>query len=122
MLVNLLAGLILAFEDDPVFGEDSFTNDAVFRLVLGVISLFVGFIKTMPDASGGLPFLGDFLPVVSGFFCGAVFVLDYMKNTSIVQDFPPVVNAIFFEKRKIAGLACLAIAVLHFIIPQIVIF
>lgn len=111
-------------EDDKpqtLFGENSFANDQTFRLVLGVFSAFVGFLKMMPQISGGIVVVGDFFPSLAGFLGGICFILEYITESGIIESFPSVIETIFFTNRRYIGFFCLFAALLHFILPQIII-
>lgn len=146
VLLNLLAGFILFYTsyssdsdevlnaDDneqkklpeekksflhKIFGKNSFTDDEMFYLVVGILSIFVGFIKLLSSVNGS-PFFGDLLPALAGFFGGtALLILYFEKKSQEGLVLNHTLNLIFVESRKYLGIACIAIAFLHFILPGV---
>lgn len=100
-----------------LFAADSFVNDEIFRLVLGVLAAFVGVIKLLPFTSDSVAILGDFFPALAGIFGGACLIMDYINDMS---GLPEIVQTIFIDNRRYIGFFCLAIALLHFLVPQII--
>lgn len=152
IMMNLLVGLILMFapplseidsdvdyESDDSFDDSSdntassaassaasnkffaFADDKLFRLILGVLCAFVGFIKLLPFASGSLAILGDLFPAVAGLCGGACLVIDYVED-AFGSNLPQIVETVCVDKRRFIGIACIVIAVLHFLVPQAMIF
>lgn len=100
-------------------GKDSFLYDGLFRLVLGVLAVFTALIKLL-SAVNGVPFFGDLVPALFGFIGGAAMLLDYYKDNSTADlELPALVQVIFVELRKYVGIALVAVALLHFILPGV---
>ena len=142
VLLNILVGLVLFFgdasssEDSDLleetetdarkqtfflrfFGKGSFTDEAMFYLVVGGLSVFVGFIKLL-SAVNGPAFFGDLFPSVAGFLGGiAVLILYFEKKSSVSLELNHVFNLILIESRKYLGLGCIAVALMHFVLPGV---
>lgn len=104
---------------DKFLGKDSVTNDKLFQLILGILTVFVGIIKLL-SAVKGVPFFGDLFPAVAGIVGGAAILLNYcMENATTEITLPSVLNKILIEWQKYLGIACMVIAVIHFIIPGV---
>ncbi len=102
-----------------MFGKNSVLNDKLFQLVLGILSVFVGLIKLL-SAVNGIPFLGDLLPALAGLLGGAALLFKYYLETSSADlELPPFLQNIFVDNRKYIGLACMIVAVIHFIVPGV---
>lgn len=105
--------------DKPTF-LDAILCDNRFVLVVSFVSIFTGFVKLVSPISG-IPVFGDFLPFVAAFAAGFSLLLGYlMDNTSII--FPPIVENIFIGGKKFIGFFCVAVALLHFICPNVILF
>lgn len=100
-----------------LFAADSFVNDEIFRLVLGVLAAFVGVIKLLPFTSDSVAILGDFFPALAGILGGACLIMDYINDMS---GLPEIVQTIFIDNRRYIGFFCLCAALLHFLVPQII--
>lgn len=145
ILLNILSGLVLFYsrkdedEDDDLtvlegeggeqevkksgsifqkfFGRGSVTDDEMFYLVLGVLSVFTAVIKLL-SAVNGIAIFGDLIPAVAGFLGGASILIMYFQMRSTVSiDMNETLQFILVESRKIIGIACIVVAVVHFIFP-----
>ena len=151
VLLNLIAGLMLIYspaESGGVESDDfsSLENDAssgsvfdnvknavksdgvfssdVFRLITGVLSLFVGFIKLFfayGTSGAGMAFFGDFIPAFAGIFGGASLLLSYYEERSADISVPEIADVILIDNRMYIGICCAVAAILHFIFPAAII-
>jgi len=97
-------------------------DNGTFRLVVGILTVFVGLIKFI-SAYNGIPVLGDLLPSAVGIFSGLSLLVEYYYvSASEPELIPDSVKAVFLDSRKYIGIGCFAVAVLHFIMPGIIIF
>ncbi len=104
---------------DKFFGKDSFTNDKLFQLVLGVLSVFVAIIKLL-SAVNGVVFFGDLFPALAGFLGGAAILLNYfIENATTEINLPKWLNTILIDWQKYVGIACMVIAIIHFVLPGV---
>ncbi|MCR5401584.1 MAG: hypothetical protein K6E78_08325 [Treponema sp.] len=148
VLLNILVGLVLFFndkekslsddltvlEDDEksdntsatkislfkkFFGKGSYTDDEMFYLVLGCLSIFTAIIKLL-SAVSGIAFLGDFIPALAGFVGGASVLIMYFQLRSTVSlEMNSTLEFILVESRKFVGIFCLAAGIIHFIVPGV---
>ncbi|MBP3367110.1 MAG: hypothetical protein J6K96_09050 [Treponema sp.] len=134
VLLNVLAGLILVYgknlaQEDEFSGEgDSVSsgstildfNSPVFRLVVGILCIFVAVMKILSVFRNDVPVIGDLFPVLAGFAAGFSILLEYyMASSSEPSSVPPAAGAVL-GSRKIIGAVCIAAGILHFVFPQIV--
>ena len=143
VLANCIAGLILVYGTDltkktdstaVVPAEDSgggknalpekkaaanLLDGKNLRLVVGILSVVVGFMKILL-AYGGIPVLGDLLPAAAGLAGGAAILIEYYVTSTTDESFSLSENLqiFFINSRKYLGVACLAVALLHFIFPR----
>ena len=67
VMLNLLIGIMLVFnKEDSAVEKLLDTEDKLFQLVVGILSVFVVLIKLLSPVKG-VPFFGDFLPALIGF-------------------------------------------------------
>lgn len=143
ILMNILAGLILIFgvnlaaektgdfldeEDDtdsPVkktFGELGLDSPS-FRMVVGILCVFVAIMKLLSVFRNDVPFIGDSFPALAGFLGGASILLEYYVSSSEDEiSVSESIQKVFIDSRKIIGYVCFAAALLHFIFPQVLFF
>lgn len=116
VLLNLLIGIALFFSNNE---KIALVNDKIFQIVVGSLSIFVSLVKLLSPVNGVL-FLGDLLPVLAGFAGGAALLVSYYSEKKAEKiDLPELVNKIFIENKSYIGIACMAIAVIHFIVPSV---
>ncbi|MBP5465792.1 MAG: hypothetical protein J6Y13_11555 [Treponema sp.] len=96
----------------------SLFNNKAFRLVTGVLSMFVAVIKLLSPMD--IPFIGDFVPAFAGLLGGFAFLVEYYEAASEGSSLNETVQAIFIDSRKYLGLICLAAGVLHFLLPKVI--
>ena len=95
-------------------------NNPVFRLVIGVLAIFIGFMKILSVFSGDLPVIGDFLPAFAGILGGASMLIEYFESSSDSIYIPDNIQTIFIDSRKYIGVICVAAGVLHFVFPKVI--
>jgi hypothetical protein len=123
---NILAGYTLIAEDDKNAPEIkigfSFKDETV-KLILGILAMAAGVLKLLSPAEGGLILLGDLFPALTGFAAGFILSFEYYQKRKTISDAIEK-KASFVEfllqNRKIAGIAAIATAILHFIFPGII--
>ncbi len=95
-------------------------NNAVFRLVVGVLSIFVGIMKLLSVFRNDVPVVGDLIPSLAGVCGGIALLLDYfISNASETLSFPPIIEKVFVDSKKYIGIICIVAGILHFIFPQV---
>lgn len=101
----------------PVF---SLIKDNILKIVIGIVSIFVGFIKLFYTVQNDIALVGDFLPATAGIFGGAFIVLQHFDEKSEYGlTFPEFFENIFYNGKKYLGFFCIAAGVLHFIFPRV---
>lgn len=133
ILLNLAVGLILALgarkegaenseggeKFSALFSPPSFFADKTFRLVLGILSIFVGLMKLLSVVHDDIPVVGDLIPSLAGFLGGFALLVDcYRAKSSSDISLPDIVSKIFVDGAKYIGIFCVAAAFLHFIAPD----
>lgn len=124
ILLNLLCALMLAF-DESVIGKVIESKESLLHLVVGGLSVFVALIKIfVPVSSGATVYLfGDLISVAAGFAGGASLLVQYFSEKSEEGlALPAFVDKILSGNQKIVGYVCLGAAILHFILPAVVLF
>ncbi|MCL2192556.1 MAG: hypothetical protein FWB78_04070, partial [Treponema sp.] len=90
-----------------------------FRLIIGIITAVTGLLKLLAPVR--VPILGDLLPAVAGIVAGFMLVYgfyrDHGSGTDSEGKIDSVGNMLLQFKRQI-GIACIVIAVLHFLFPN----
>lgn len=120
VMLNLLIGVMLVFNtEDSAVSKILDTENKIFQLVTGILSVFVALVKLLSPV-GGVLFFGDFIPAVAGFAGGACVLIHYFYEKA-ASDVPvsDSVRRIFIENQKYIGIVCFICAVVHFICPAV---
>ncbi len=126
VVFNTLTGLLLILskplaEDaqEATFAGLPFYETKNFRLIVGVLTAFSGIMKILIVTQNDIRIIGDLLPAVTGIVGGACLLYEfYVSSSSVKMSINPIFENIFVNGRKYIGITCLAIAFLHFIVPQ----
>lgn len=121
VLFNLLVGLSLTFSGvkfDALFPG----KEKVFKMVVGIATVFTGVMKFVFVVQPDWVILGDFLPAIAGIVGGVCYIID--SYSQINENASSITMNSFFEKlfvkgKKYIGVACIAVAVVHFIFPTL---
>lgn len=110
---------------DAIKNDSIFTNET-FCLICGIICVLVSILKLFFVYHHGakdchIPVIGDLLPALVGILGGATVVLNYYSKSFADHDLPEFVDTILFRNKKYIGCACVAIAIIHFIVPGLAI-
>ncbi len=98
-----------------------FLNNSTFRLICGVLCVFVGIMKFLSVFRNDVPVIGDLIPALAGLVGGASLLLEYyISHATTKNELPSWVNKFFIESRKYIGIFCLLAGLLHFVFPQVV--
>ena len=142
ILLNLVTGLILFCEKEPVqdslFDDDLDLSDKAsesaasnnpilgvmesknFKLVLGVLSVLVGLMKLLSVVQNDVPVIGDLFPAVAGLVGGFCILLQFYMETNSIDYVPNgLLQTIFVDNRRTIGICCLVVATIHFIFPKV---
>lgn len=126
ILVNLLSGIALSFDrmDEKlqlrsVFNPELFEN-AGFRLTMAIVTFVVGFLKLLSVSPGDVPVVGDLLPALAGMVMGFTLFLQYYKERSTVESSSLAsLDRIFGANSAIIGTLGIIVALLHFLLHQV---
>jgi hypothetical protein len=120
---NVLIGYILISSDDEALLEirPGFSlKDETFKLVLGILGMVTGVLKLLSPVEGDIHVIGDIVPAVAGFLSGFILFFEYYKgHATIDSDESENFGQMLIRNKKIAGYAAIAVAVLHFLFPKV---
>jgi len=103
-----------------VFGENTIFDDKTFRLVIGILTMFVGLMKLLSVVHNDVPIIGDLLPAVAGLLGGFCLLVEfYRQNASCELKLPDFTQRLFVEDRRYIGILCIVAAILHFVFPDV---
>lgn len=102
------------------FGPGSVTDDSLFLLVFGGLALFISLVKLFSPVDGIVVF-GDLFPVLAGICCGVSLLLEYFDEGE-ASSLPGFLQIIFVDFKRILGLVCVVVSLVHFIIPGVLFF
>lgn len=130
ILCNFVLAIILLYGKDLVTGknaesafhrltENTFFNDGTFRLIIAILSAFIGIMTLLSPVQGDMPIIGDLLPSFSLFAGSCALIIEYYRSRGAKElTVPQFVGFVFIENRKALGIASAAFALLHFIFPN----
>ncbi len=99
-------------------GDFAILNNKTFRLVVGILGVFVGIIKLLSPMD--IPFVGDLIPALAGIVGGFALLVEYYVISSGDSGINDTLREIFIDSRKYLGIICVAAGVLHFILYNVV--
>lgn len=117
---NLLVGVSLtfsSFEPAALFQG----REKNYKMVVGIATVFTGLMKFIFVVQPDWVILGDFLPAVAGIIGGICYIIDGLKkeDEEKINNMNPVIEKLFITWKKYVGIACIAVAVIHFIFPTL---
>ena len=124
IIFNGLTGFLLVMGDtgnnDTIEKNMKFSfTGGGFRLILGILAAITGLLKLLLPM-GKMPILGDLIPAAAGLIGGFILIFGFYREHSARAenegDFDRIGQA-FLRYKKIAGIALLVIAALHFLFP-----
>jgi TctA family transporter len=124
ILVNILAGTALCaeyfagrFRWFAPLGQ--LAGGRGFRAVVGVVAAAVGFLKLLIlSAPHDVPVVGDLLPALAGLAMGASLLVQVLREKAdLPKEAISRMEKVALAYRVPLGLAGLAVAVLHFLLP-----
>ena len=128
VLMNAVAGYILFFgsPDGVLDFRCGFSVKAeTFRLVVGILSAIAGLFKLLSWVRGDLPLIGDIVPAATGFLCGFILIFEYYSTRSASTDLGQETEngnkniGFLVANKKLIGGAAMIAAVLHFLLPSV---
>ncbi|WP_304242177.1 hypothetical protein [Gracilinema caldarium] len=127
IICNALAGYALITDSEAkssIFdGIRSYVLDETFRLVLGVLTMVVGFFKILSVIRGDIPVIGDLLPAITGLSAGFSLLFEFYKTRStVIDEQVEKIESFLATNRKWVGYAALVSAGAHFLFPTVLFF
>lgn len=129
--LNVISGMILIYgkllsnkDNSENKGQVALFDNDVFRLVVGLLTGLVGIFKLFfvySTNNNGIPVIGDLLPAFAGLVASFIILVDYYIKRSENAEISDSIKSVFLENKKYFGIACLLIAVIHFIFPGAII-
>jgi hypothetical protein len=126
IILNLLGGALLAADH---FGErfpllrsakEVLDDRAGIKVVLVILSAFVGLFKILSVTRGDVPVVGDLLPALSLFLIAFINALQYYTGKSdVIGEGRERMEKIFLSNQSIFGVAAMVIGFLHFLFPGV---
>lgn len=124
IIINIIISMILMSED---FGEkigffkkvaESFQGISK-KFLLALSAMLIGLIKLVAPIDG-LPFLGDFLPMIAGFSLGgALLVAAIKERTDVQNEAVDKLEKVMLNYKGFIGAGGFIISLLHFILPTL---
>lgn len=105
-----------------LFSQDSFFTSPVFQLILGSVSIITALLILL-SPFGGVFLFGDLIPALSCVLGGAALLVNYYsENSSSEIKLPELLNLLLVEWKGYVGIFCIAVSIIHFIIPGVLFF
>ncbi|HSV56957.1 MAG TPA: hypothetical protein VLH39_07600 [Magnetospirillaceae bacterium] len=125
VLLNIVGGYALLVQGGGDKGTSfdgvrTFLRDMTVRLVLGVLTIVVGFFKLLTVMRGDIPIVGDFLPAVAGMATGFSLLLEfYRSNSNVTTETLERMDRILTSNRRIVGISSIVIGFVHFLFASV---
>ena len=127
IVANLLSGLVLSAEHYGtkfpgfVAVKDFFIGKPGLRVTIGIISFLTGFLKLLTVTKGDVPVVGDLLPALSGLILGAGVLFErYKERSNVSSRALETADKFILRHKSIYGSVGIIIALVHFLLPGIV--
>lgn len=128
IFANIVAGLTLAgdFLGDRISFLSSFKSlreNRAARIIIGAVALVVGVIKLFVGSPGELVAVaGDLLPALAGIILGGVLLVEaFLAAIEKKGEKATTISKTVLSYRVPVGIAGVAIALVHFLFPGVVI-
>jgi len=127
IICNVLAGYALITDTEATSsildGIRSYVLDETFRLVLGVLTMVVGFFKILSVIRGDIPVIGDIFPAAAGIVAGFSLLFEFYKSrSSVIDEQTEKIVGFLSGNRKWVGYGAIAAAAAHFLFPTVLFF
>ncbi|MCL2609116.1 MAG: hypothetical protein FWD94_04340 [Treponema sp.] len=125
VLCNGLAGFLFVYGDGSFEGKpESKPLGGAFTMLVGILSAVTGFLKLLIPVERPL-LIGDLLPALAGILAGFMLVYGFYRGRKIGEEAAGLESGgrmetfgdVLLLRKKPVGIACIVIAVLHFILP-----
>ena len=122
----LLSGIALAYDRlqqslriGSLFNEEMLSGPT-FRLILGVVTLLVGFFQFLTVAPGDVLVVGDLVPALTGILLGSILAIDYYRERSTVEtSLMEALDRVFVKNGSNFGIIGIVVALLHFLFHRV---
>ena len=90
------------------------------KLICGAAALLVGVCTIFwPAGSGGVPVIGDLVPSIAGLAMGVALLFEVFRQDALFPSEPAsAAPRAGLDWRSMIGIAGLAVAILHFFLPE----
>ncbi len=124
ILLNIVSGYALTQDNElrpgVMAGIRELLQDETVRLILGVLTMVVGFFKILSCTRGDVPVIGDLLPALGGLAAGFSLLFDFYKARSgIKNENAERMEMVFIKNRRWIGYGAMVSAFLHFLFPAV---
>jgi hypothetical protein len=125
VLVNITGGLLMA---GNVIIKTIYNSEAIqkllkieaFLLIFSIIAAITGLFKIISPLKGDVYVIGDIFPAAASFTIAIHFFSKYLEEkNSVIFDPLGKIEPVVENYRSFIGIACIAIAILHFLFPQV---
>ena len=107
-------------KDDRLFAHESFMNDSLFRLVVGILAVFSGVLLFVSPVQDDAPVVGDLVPALACICGGAALLLEFYANKLSTEiRLPFFLQAVMVTGRRYLGVFCIIAGIVHFIFPRV---
>ena len=107
-------------EDGRPFARESFMNDSLFRLVVGILAVFSGVLLFVSPVQDDAPVVGDLVPALACICGGAALLLEFYANKLSTEiRLPFFLQAVMVTGRRYLGVFCIIAGIVHFIFPRV---
>ena len=129
VLTTILSGAALAsgflserFERFSEYTE--FMANTVYRVILGSLSILIGFINLFKTYEGDIGVLGELFPSLAGLTAGILLLVEFVnarrgEDESKAAEIAGKVGSFSGPYLTIVGVAAVVIGVLHAILPKL---
>jgi hypothetical protein len=94
--------------------------DATLRMLFGTLSVLTGFFKLLSVAPGDVPIIGDLVPAIIGIVIGLTLLLDiYRVKPAARSRIPEGLEKIILKYKPVLGLSGIAVGLIHFLFPSV---
>ncbi len=103
-----------------LFAHESFMNDSLFRLVVGILAVFSGVLLFVSPVQDDTPVVGDLVPALACICGGATLILEFYANKLSTEiRLPFFLQGIMVTGRRYLGVFCIVAGIMHFIFPRV---
>lgn len=103
-----------------LFAHESFMNDSLFRLVVGILAVFSGLLLFVSPVQNDAPVVGDLVPALACICGGAALLLEFYANKLSTEiRLPFFLQVVMVTGRRYLGVFCIIAGIMHFIFPRV---